>query len=149
VTYQDQRVQDLLDEETAPVQVDFKESRELRERYDVAWTPTLVLLDAAGEPHQKLVPASLPPDDFLPVVRTAIGRFKWATKDYDAAIRAFDDVLARHPDALAAPEALYWRGVALYGKHAEEAMKRSWAELGERFPKSYWAKATTFVREKR
>lgn len=149
MTYSDPRVQDLLDEETAPVQVNFLESRELRVRYDVAWTPTLVLLDALGKAHQKLVPASLPPDEFLPVVRTAIGRARWSMGRPDEAIRAFDVVLARHPESLAAPEALYWRGVALHGKKADEAMKRSWTELAERFPRSYWAKATTFVRERR
>jgi hypothetical protein len=148
VTYPDQRVQRLLDEETAPVQVNVQEEKELLERYHVVWTPTLVLLDAEAEPHQKLVPASLSPDDFLPVVRTAIGRAHLSMKRPDDAIRAFDAVLSRHPGALAAPEALYWRGVAQHMKKDDDAMKRSWGELSERYPDSFWGRAITFVREK-
>ena len=141
-------MQELLDEETAPVQVSKEDEKPVFERYGVFWTPTLVLLDAKGNAHQRLVPASLAPDDFLPIVRTTIGRAYMSMKRYDEAIRAFDAVLSRHPDSIAAPEAMYWRGTAQHFKKNDDAMKEAWAELCEQYPDSFWGRATGFVREK-
>jgi tetratricopeptide repeat protein len=147
VVYPDQRVQDLFDEETVPLQFEFSSARELRERYDVTWTPTLVLTDADGRMHAKVVPASLPVEEFIPVVLASVGRANASMRHPDVAIAAFDRVAREYPNSLAAPESLYWRGVAYYAKSDKDAMKRSWTELGQRHPNSYWAKATTFFRE--
>ena len=149
MVYPDQRVQDLLDDETVPLQVDFHDSRELRERYDVTWTPTFVFLDADRRMHQKIVPASLPVEEFLPVVITSLARSYASMHHPEDAIAAFDRVVREFPQSLAAPEALYWRGVAQYVKDDKNAMARSWTELARRHPQSYWARAIMFFGQER
>jgi len=148
VTYPDRRVQDLLEHETVPVQVNFVDDRATRRRFHAIWTPTVVIVDADGEPRRTIVPASLPSDEFVPVVLAALGRAYVSMKRPDDALRCFDRVADEHAASLAAPEALYWRGVAQHGKKDDDAMKRSWGELWNEHAQSFWGRAVTFSNEK-
>jgi hypothetical protein len=145
VTYPDAKVQELLNESLVPVKANFAESSKLKEQYGVVWTPTLVFLDGKGRAHHKVSPASLPPDEFIPVVLAGMGRTFLSQGHYDDAVIQFDRVVDRHPNSLAAPEALYWRGVAHYRKNDKDSLMKSWKELGAKHASSFWAKATTFL----
>jgi len=146
VTYLDKAVQDLVNSDFVPVQVKFPDDVATRRRYDANWTPTLVFLDADGEALHRLVPASLPPDEFIPAVLAGLAHALSAEKRGGEAIAHLDRVVREFPRSLAAPEALYWRGVAQYHDGDEEAMAASWKQLASRFPDSYWGKAITFVK---
>jgi hypothetical protein len=148
VTYPAKEVQNLLNDEFVPVRVPFETSREMKDRFDVVWTPTLVLVDGAGKGHQKLVPASLAPEEFIAVLLTSLGRSLLSLRRYGDAITRFDRALRGRAHRIAAPEALYWRGVAQYKAGDKEAMQRSWGEVASH-PDSYWAKAIAWTADRK
>lgn len=123
-----------------PVKIHMAEQPEEFGRFGAIWTPTLAVLDPDGEEHYRFV-GYLPADDFL--ARLALGRAHRAAgrKRWEAAEPLFREVSDTYPGTEAAPEALYWAGVARYQDRDEPAALGETARaLSDRYPESEWAK---------
>ena len=69
------------------------------------------------------------------------GRTAFKNKDWDMAEKCYKAVLDRFPDSEAAPEALYYCGVAKYEKtHDASNLAIAKDKLQARYPQSSWAK---------
>ena len=55
-------------------------------------------------------------------------------KNYDSAARLFESLVARHPRSTYAPDALYWRGFALYKNGNFEGAEAALEQQAARFP---------------
>src|SRR5262245_31074534 len=55
-------------------------------------------------------------------------------KSYDAAARLFDSIIQRYPRSIYAPDALYWKGFALYRAGNLEAAQAALEAQAERYP---------------
>lgn len=140
MTYRDPRVRRTIAERFVPVRLDLFADREFVRPLNVIWTPTLLVADRRGVVHYRSV-NFLPASDFLDMldIGEANARLRWA--EYDRAIRLLAEVLERNPDAPLAPEAIYWRGIAVYLEtHSSAEMYEVWREIQERFPESIWAR---------
>jgi hypothetical protein len=146
--FPDHDLQDLLNDEFVPTRVAFDASHGLRGRFDVVWTPTLVLVDGYGEAHQRVAPATLPARELVGALLTALGRAWLARRAWDDAVARFDRVLAGDP-VLATPEALYWRGVARARAGSADEPAESWTRLAAEHPGTSWAQAVAFLDAKR
>ena len=95
----------FVEEHFVPVRVHVKEQAEafksLGDRYDAHWTPTVLLLDAAGEERHR-IEGFLPADDFLAQLALGVGKTAFSQGRYADAEENFRQVLARHPEAEAA-----------------------------------------------
>lgn len=145
--YPDARIVALLSDHFACARVASQEQPGLAARFNVHWTPTLLLLDAEEKTHYRIDPGSLPVEELLPALQTGLGRARFNSRRFDDATRHFDAVLAAHPRAHAAPEALYWRGVCHYKKGDREGMLRTWKQLPQDYPGSPWARAVSFLQK--
>ena len=100
----------------------------------------MVVLDSAGKERAR-IEGYLPNADFRAALENALGRVALFKKDYVEAERWFDDVLARFSKTDAAPEAVYWRGVAQYRRtNDHHTLSRVADELNRSYPDSVWAK---------
>jgi tetratricopeptide (TPR) repeat protein len=146
VLYPDPQVQALFsDLALVPFKANIEDDAPLSKQFNVSWTPTFVFADGEGRAHHRAGPVSLPLAEFVPVVLASVGRARFSQGRYDDALGCFDQVVDRHAESLAAPEAMYWRGVAHYRKGDKDRLMRSWKDLSSRHPESYWAKAVTFL----
>lgn len=104
------------------------------------WTPTLVFTDReGGEQHR--FEGYLPPEEFTAQVEIALTRIKLAMTDFAAAERTSEHLAATHPHTDAAPEAIYWAGVARYKATGDATALTQTAErLLRQYPKSIWTK---------
>lgn len=109
-------------------------------RYGVAWTPTLLFLDAEGREAYRFV-GFLPPEDFATVLAKARGHLAATAGRWDEAERWFHQVTGRPYGA----SALYWRGVAQARQGNRDGFMASWKELLEAYPGSPWAKSASFL----
>ena len=134
---------------TVPLQVPVlkPESRQLVERYQQVWTPTLMLLRADGRAVHEWS-GYLPPDPFLAELH--LGRGKWELKrdELEKAAVIFRNLAERHPTAHTAPEALYWAAVSQYKRsHRAAELVGGWARLRSRHPESLWRIRQMFTEE--
>lgn len=142
--YNNERVVRYIMEQFAPVRVHVREQadefRRLGERFGAEWTPTTLMLDGSGEERHR-VEGFLPADDFLAQLEFGLGRIAFSAKRFDDAEQRFRRIVAEYPASDAAPEALYWAGVARY-KATNDA--GALAETASAFRTSYqdspWAK---------
>jgi hypothetical protein len=142
--YSDDQVARFINELFVPVRVHVRdqadEFKRLGKRYNVQWTPTILVLDAAGEERHR-VEGFLPSGDFIP--QLALGRAKaaFANSDFAEAERRFREVVDRYPSSDAAPDALYWAGVSRYKATGDaSALKETARQFRERYVETAWAK---------
>jgi TolA-binding protein len=142
--YPDPQVVQLVEQNFVPVRVHIKEQpddfKRLGARYGAQWTPTILILDSSGAERHR-VEGFLPADDFLGQIELGLAKSAFARGDFADAERRFREIVERYPTTDAAPEALYWAGVARYkATNDPSALKATTAAFGERYKDTTWAK---------
>ncbi len=109
-------------------------------RFNVKWTPTVIILDATGDEHHRFV-GFLPAEDFISQLLLARGKAEFDLDEYEEAVQCFQEVLVRCPKTDAAPEARYYLGVAKYkASHDPKELKTNFEILQKDYPGSEWTK---------
>jgi len=105
----------------------------------IRWTPSLLILDNSGAEHHRQV-GFLPPEHFLPALMLGNAKASFARADFAGALTRLERLLAEHPQAFAAPEAVYLRGICLYRTTKDASnLKKAWQHLSAAYPASEWA----------
>jgi TolA-binding protein len=116
------------------------EYERLSAKYNVQWTPTVLILDPEGNERHR-IEGFLPADDFLVQLELGAAHAAFARHDFAIAEQRFRSIVDRHPDSEAAAEALYWTGVSRYKSTGDaSALKDTAHAFGERYARSSWAK---------
>lgn len=116
------------------------EFKQLGARYGVQWTPTILVIDSTGEERHR-IEGFLPAEDFLAQLELGLARSAFARSRFAEAERRYRDVISHFPQSEAAPEALYWAGVARYKATGDAAALGETArQFQERYQSSSWAK---------
>lgn len=140
--YSDATVQRFLNERFVPVRsrCDFDRPTPLMQRFGIKWTPTFLVHGPDGAEHHRFVGYTAA-DDLFAHLALGVGKILYDTDRFAEAAARFDGILAEHPQAGAAPEAAFLRGVAEY-KHTRDpkALRRTWDLLSERYPQSEWTR---------
>ena len=117
-----------------------KEQSEAFARFDVQWTPTVLLLGPDGSERHRFE-GYLPVPDFLAQLRLGLAHEARTRGDWSKAEPLYRE-LADDPTAgEVAPEALYWAGVSKYKATGEAgALAETGQAFKTRFAESTWAK---------
>ena len=142
--YTDPRVATFVMETFIPVRVHVKqqaeEFKQLGERYNAQWTPTILILDASGNERHR-IEGFLPADDFLSQLELGAAHAAFAAKQFTEAERRYRAILDRHSESDTAAEALYWAGVSRYKATGEaSALADTARAFGTRYSDSTWAR---------
>lgn len=122
-----------------PVRQHVKTHPGAMERFDVQWTPTILVMDANGKERHR-VEGFLEAGPLLAQLRLGMAQAAFATQQWDEAERLFEEVVASG-DADAAPEGAYWAGVTRYKRSGDPAtLGATHKRLSEQFAGSTWAK---------
>jgi TolA-binding protein len=106
------------------------------------WTPTVLVLDPDGKERWR-IEGYLPKEEFRAQLELGLARVAFVGKQFAEAERRYGEVLERHPDTKAAPEALYWRGVSHYSATKEHTVLGELPrQFKDRYPDSVWALKT-------
>ena len=141
--YSDSRVIDLVTRHFVPVRVHAVQNRDtfarLGDRFNAQWTPTILIVDAAGNERHR-IEGFLPADDFLSQLALGLAKAAFARKDYASAERLYREVIDRYAKTDAAPEAQYWAGVSRYrATNDPSALKDTAKAFADRYNESTWA----------
>ena len=140
----DPRVAKFVEENFIPARVHVRDDSALfqkyGEKYDAQWTPTVLELDADGVERHR-VEGFLPTGDFLPQLMLGRAQMAFAAGQWEEAERRFREVVDEFPESDAAPEALYWAGVAPYkATHDPSSLGATAQAFKDRYRDSSWAK---------
>ena len=142
--YPDPAVARFITGQMEPVRVHVREQKDeykrLSERYNVQWTPTILVLDPGGEERHR-IEGFLPADEFLAQVALGLAKAAFHRQDYADAERRYREIVQRFPSTDAAPEGQYWAGVSKYKASGDAAaLKETAAAFHERYQDTTWAK---------
>jgi hypothetical protein len=146
----DERIVRFVNESFLPARVHVKDPgnafQRISERFKAPWTPTILLLDADGV-EQHRVEGFLPADDLLAQLMLGRAHMAFNQRQYDDAERLFREVVEKLPNSDAAPEALYWAGVAPYKATGDpSSLKATGQAFAKRYKESTWAKKASVWR---
>jgi thioredoxin-related protein len=140
--YSDEKVQRFLTEEFIPLKSEcfWKNRTELMKRFEIGWTPTLLVQDQEGKVHRKLV-GYVPTGDLLAQLKHGKGMVFFEKERHEEAAKWFRAVIEQHPEAGVSPEAVFFLGVAEYRKtHEAKALRGIYDMLTSKYPQSEWAR---------
>ncbi|OPY64925.1 MAG: hypothetical protein A4E63_03235 [Syntrophorhabdus sp. PtaU1.Bin050] len=139
VTYPQTAVIEFLNQSVIPVRVPF-DSEPLASKFNLKWTPMLVVLDWNGKEHSRTV-GFLPPEELIPSLLLGIAKIYFDFDRFTDVTVNLDKILADYPNSGAAPEAVFLKGVNGYkGTHNVQALKQAYERLQADYPSSEWAK---------
>lgn len=148
VTYPDAAVSSFIDRELIPVQYNVQDHPDAFERFNSAWTPTLIVQDAEGREHRRtqgyLNPQRFLAEMSLALVNAAVNAQDWAR----ACERSEQALAATEGDDLRHPEAIYWSGVAGYKNSGDvQNLLAAWKKLLADHPNAEWARRAEFIKD--
>ncbi len=139
VTYPTEGMGNFIDLNFIPVQVEVS-NKALMEKYQVTWTPTILVLDADGKEHYRVV-GYVPPEEFIPLFMVGKARFYLDTDQHAEARATLEEMLERCPHPRAAAEAIYFLGVARYKlSHDPKPLRAAYDELKAKYADSEWVR---------
>lgn len=139
VTYPDAKVVSCIEQTLIPVQVSF-DAKPLSDDFNIKWTPTIIVLDADGKEHHRIV-GFLPPEEFVPALILGIAKSHFDRGQFREAISLLGQLIKDYPNSDAAPEATYLQGVAGYkNTHDPKPLKEAYDKLQKGYPSSEWTK---------
>ena len=138
--YPDPRVSELIAQHFMAVRIHIKEQATMWKRFDVRWTPTVLVLAPDGKEIRR-VEGFLPQDELRGQLELALAFLEVEEKNWPQARAEFERIVEILPETDAGPEALYWSGVAKYSaSHDASALKELGKKFKERYTDTSWAK---------
>lgn len=138
--YPEPRVERLITENFVPARIQVRTDPQAMERFNVQWTPTILMLGPDGKEHHR-IEGFLETDDFLGQLMLGLGHIARSRQRWDEAAKWYDEVLEHLPETDAAPEAQYWRGVTRYKATGDPAaLGETYRAFQHRYADSTWAK---------
>ena len=149
--FPDDRVARFIGEHFVPARVSVREQPEdfarLGGRFNAHWTPTTLLLEPDGTERHR-IEGFLPTEDFLAQLTLGTARAAFGRQEWDVAERYFREVAEKYPATTAAPEALYWAGVARYKRTNDAgALSETSRQFTTRYQDTEWARRTEIWKE--
>ena len=130
----------LVSEHFNPVRLHVKKHPEAMGRFGANWTPTVMILDAAGNERHR-IEGFLPADEFLAQLHLGLGQEAFKNGRYTEAESHFREVVEQLAATDSAPEAQYWAGVSRYKATNDfGALKQTAEAFKQRYADSVWAK---------
>lgn len=139
VTYPTSKVIEFIAEKLIPLQL-LSNSEPHAAEYGVKWTPNLLLIDAEGKDHHRVI-GFLPPVELIPSLMLGMGKGCFNKDQLNEAIECFESVINEYPYSSSAPEAIFFKGVAGYkSTHETGHLKEAYRKLQTQYHHSEWAR---------
>jgi len=117
-----------------------KENGAAFHRFDAVWTPTTLVLEPGGKERYRLE-GYLPRDEFAAQLTLGLARVSLMQKKWVEAQQLYEEVLKKYSKTVAAPEAVYWRGVCRTRATNDHTVFAEVVKtLKEQYPNSVWNK---------
>jgi TolA-binding protein len=138
VTYPEHKVVEYISKNMIALRVP-PDNKKLMSTFNITWTPTLVILDADGKEHRRIV-GFLPPEELVPALLLGIAQSHFERERFTEALTGLGELIAAYPKSKATPEAIFLRGACGY-KHTHNPglLKEAYQDLSAVYPQSEWA----------
>ncbi len=138
-TFSDGKVISFIMESVIPMKMDIGK-KAFYEKYNVIWTPTLLILDYTGNEIQRSI-GFLDSDELIATMHLGIAKVHFITGEFDAANVHLKRLLNQFQESTLIAEAIYFQGVNLYKQKGDTApLKHAHELLVSNHPLSSWTK---------
>lgn len=123
-----------------PLEIHIKDNPTGFHRFDVLWTPTVLITDTEGKERVRNE-GYLPKSEFRAWLDMCLARLSFVAKKWTEAEERFGAVVRQYPDSGVAAYSVYWRGVSRYKETKDrEDLSSITEEFRHRYQDSIWAR---------
>ncbi len=139
VSYPENKVVSFIEGNFIPVRLSF-DNKPYGDKYNVKWTPTLVILSPEAQEHYRTV-GFLGTEELLASLLLGLGKYYFDNDRFEEALSHFEQLAADYGQSSSAPEAIFLTGVCNYKRsHDPQPLKAAYEKLSAAFPNSEWTK---------
>lgn len=139
VTYPEGKVAQFIEENLIPLRIR-SDSKPYPEKFNVKWTPDLVILGPEGREHHRTV-GFIGPEELIPSLLLGIAKYHFDHDRFAEATARLEQLLAEYGRSDNTPEAIFLSGVCGYKQsHDPKPLKAAYERLSADFPASEWTK---------
>ncbi|GAB4332567.1 MAG: hypothetical protein Kow0099_04350 [Candidatus Abyssubacteria bacterium] len=145
VTYPNDSVIREISENFVPLKLacNFAKPTDLMKKYHVRWTPTLFVLGPDGSARWHSV-GYMPPDELAAHLELHRAMERFDKGQFEVAISQLRGVVDKHSKTSAAPQALFYIGVAGYKSSRDpKKLKQMHLEIKQKYPDDLWTRKST------
>jgi hypothetical protein len=114
------------------------DNKKLMSKFNITWTPTLLVLDAKGKEHHRSV-GFLPPEELIPSLLLGIAQYHFEVERFAESLKCLEQLLTKYPKSKSAPEAIFIKGACSFkNTHNPGLLKEAYQELSAVYPQSEW-----------
>jgi len=136
-------VASFIAEHFVPVEAHIKEHPAWFHRFDVSWTPSVLVLSPAGSEVFR-IEGYLEKPEFRAELELGLARVAFKAKKWQDAEKGYAAIVERYPTSFVAAEAGYWAGVSQYQRtHDHTVLNETARRLAAGFPDSVWAQKSS------
>ena len=122
------------------LEIHIKENPAGFHRFDVLWTPSVLIMDAQGKERVRNE-GYLPKAEFRAWLDMGLARLAFVAKKWAEAEARFDGIVKCNPESAVAAYSVYWRGASRYKQsHDHKALSAVAEEFRHKYQESIWAK---------
>jgi TolA-binding protein len=133
-------VSGFINKTFVPLEIHIKENPTGFHRFDVLWTPTVLIMDSEGKERMRNE-GYLPKPEFQAWLDMSLARLAFVAKKWTEAEKKFAAVIRQYPDSGVAAYSVYWRGVSRYKETKDHKdLSAITEEFRRRYRDSIWAK---------
>ncbi len=123
-----------------PARAHIKEQGPTFKRFEVLWTPTVLVLDPTIGVERFRMEGYVPRDEFNAQIRLGLARVSFMQKKWEDAERVYADIVREFGETVSAAEALYWQGVCRYKRKEPDALPTLTEQFRHAYEHTLWAK---------
>lgn len=129
---------EFIQQNFQPATINVKQSPANFHRFEVLWTPAVVVLDSAGKERFR-IEGYLPREEFVAQLEMGLARVAFTSKHWADAEARYKAIVEKHSDSVSVPEAMYWAAVSHYqGTRDHTVLGPLSQTLEQKYPDSIW-----------
>ncbi|MGH9360123.1 MAG: thioredoxin fold domain-containing protein [Terriglobia bacterium] len=137
-SYADSEVSNFIAANFVPVEAHIKEHPAWFHRFEVSWTPSVLIFDPNGVERLR-IEGYLPKPEFRAHLELGLARVAFQSKKWPEAEKIYGGIVQRYPTSFVSPEAEYWAGVSRYQQtHDPKVLGQIAQVLAKKHPQSIW-----------
>jgi hypothetical protein len=138
VSWKDEKVIKVVNDWFVPLRISSDKQKDMFEKYLVSFTPTVAVLDTEARKHDYFI-GFLPPEELCARIILDGAKVEINLKNYDLAIKCFNEVIEKYKGTFAVPEAIFYLGVVKYlSSHEPKVLREGLERLRKEFSNSEW-----------
>lgn len=139
VTYPNEKVANFINKNVIALRIP-ADQEPLASKFNIKWTPALMILDHNGGEHQRTV-GFMTAEELIPSILLGTGNAYFDDSRFQEALECFEKIINQYSESDSVEEAIFQTGVSSYKSTNDPIpLRDAYEKLTNEYPSGLWTK---------